>query len=203
MDDLSLHILDIAENSINANAGNIIIEIIESTKDDLLNIRITDDGKGMTEETIKKITDPFVTTRTTRKVGLGIPLLKFAAEMTGGGLEITSKEGEGTEVNIKFKLSHIDRQPLGNMIDTVLAIFANESKINLKYRHKKNNQEFEFESDKIKEMSEKLDIPDGMLIPFIKKYLINYYNNFKIKKKYDNRSDFKNKRNSFKVGEQA
>lgn len=203
MDDISLHILDIAENGINAGAENIFIKIIEITKDDLLNIKITDDGKGMTEETIKKITDPFVTTRTTRKVGLGIPLLKLAAEMTGGGLEITSKEGEGTEVNIKFKLSHIDRQPLGNMIDTILAIFANESKVNLKYFHKKDNQKFEFESDEIKDISEKLEIPDGMLIPFTKKYLINNYNNFKFKKEYDNRSNFKNERNSLKMGEQA
>ncbi|MBN1633792.1 MAG: ATP-binding protein [Ignavibacteria bacterium] len=200
MDDISLHILDIAENGINAGAENIFIEIIESTKDDLLNIKIKDDGKGMTEETIKKITDPFVTTRTTRKVGLGIPLIKLAAEMTGGGLGITSKEGEGTEVNIKFKLSHIDRQPLGNMIDTVLAIFANESKINLKYFHKKDNREFEFESDELKEISKNLGISNGILIPFMKKYLINNYNNFKSKKEYDSRSDYKNEKNSLEVG---
>jgi anti-sigma regulatory factor (Ser/Thr protein kinase) len=203
MDDISLHILDIAENSINAGAKNINIEIIESTDEDKLNIKITDDGKGMDEETIKKITDPFVTSRTTRKVGLGIPLLKLAAETTGGGLQIKSEEGNGTEVEIKFKLSHIDRQPLGNMIETILAIIANDTKTNLKFYHRRDNNEFEFESNEIKNVSKILGISDGIFIPFVKKYLINNYNNFKIKKENDSRSDFKNERNSLEMGKQA
>ncbi|HQX02116.1 MAG TPA: ATP-binding protein, partial [Anaerolineales bacterium] len=96
MREISLHLLDIAENSVAAQSHNICIEINENLKDDLLTVRVTDDGRGMNEETAKQVLDPFYTTRTTRKVGLGIPLLKLAAEMAEGGLSLVTESGKGT-----------------------------------------------------------------------------------------------------------
>ena len=122
MKDLSLHILDIVQNSITAGAENITLDIIDSSNDDLIFIAIRDDGAGMSEEFLSKVTDPFTTSRTTRNVGLGIPLLKFAAEMTGGGLNISSKQGEGTEISVNFKKSNIDCPPLGDICSTVITL---------------------------------------------------------------------------------
>lgn len=120
MRELSLHLLDIAENSIAAGAKNIIIRVNENTRDDLLQMSIEDDGRGMDQETIKKVIDPFYTSRTTRKVGLGIPLLKEAAEACNGNLEILSTPGKGTQVKVWFQRSHIDRMPLGDLASTML-----------------------------------------------------------------------------------
>ena len=105
--------LDVAENSISAKAQNISIEVIENLKTDLLKLSVQDDGCGMSPEMVAKVTDPFITSRTTRKVGLGIPLLKEAAEACNGNFNITSKVGEGTKLSVQFQHSHIDRMPLG------------------------------------------------------------------------------------------
>ncbi len=112
MKELSLHILDIVENSISAHARNITVDIAEYTNADLLQIGIKDDGVGMDTDTVAKLIDPFFTSRTTRRVGLGIPLLKAAAESCNGSFEISSFPGKGTEVIVKFQRSHIDRMPL-------------------------------------------------------------------------------------------
>ena len=115
MRELSLHILDIAQNSIKAEAECLRIAVIEDLINDKLTIKIKDDGTGMDADTVKKVVDPFYTTRTTRKVGLGIPLFKLSAEQCGGYFEIKSQLGIGTEITAVFKHSHIDRVPLGNM----------------------------------------------------------------------------------------
>ena len=122
MKELSLHILDIAENSISAGAKNIEIKIIEDTQADLLQITVQDDGKGMDAETAALLTDPFYTTRTTRKVGLGLPLFKEAAVACNGSMQISSKPGLGTNVVISFQFSHIDRMPLGDLSGTILTL---------------------------------------------------------------------------------
>lgn len=142
MEDLSLHILDIAENSITAGAKNIEIKILEDTKKNFLRIEIIDDGKGMTEEQIQKAIDPFFTSRTTRRVGLGLPLLKQAAAAANGSMEIKSTVGKGTHVSATFQLSHIDLQPMGNIADTIMAIVASSPDINIKYVHKRNGKQF-------------------------------------------------------------
>lgn len=179
MDDLSLHILDIAENSINAGAKNIDIKIIEDTKQDLLMIEITDDGKGMDKEMLETVTNPFVTSRTTRKVGLGIPLLKLAAENCDGSLEIVSEKGKGTAVKVLFRLSHIDRQPLGDLMGTILALIANEHNFNLNFYHKKDNNVFEFDSEEFKSLLKKIKLEESSFILIASKYLKENYNNFK------------------------
>jgi signal transduction histidine kinase len=119
MQELSENILDIAQNSISANAKNITIKLEESIRDDSLIITIADDGKGMSEEFLAQVTSPFKTTRTTRKVGLGISFLKEAAEIADGRFEISSRLGVGTTVKALFVRSHIDRQPVGALADTI------------------------------------------------------------------------------------
>ncbi|MCA1917797.1 MAG: ATP-binding protein [Flavobacterium piscis] len=180
MDDLSLHILDIAENSINAGAKNIDIKILEDTKQDLLMIEIKDDGKGMDKEILEEVTNPFVTTRTTRKVGLGIPLLKLAAENCDGGLEIKSEKGKGTTVSVTFKLSHIDRQPLGDIIGTIISLLANENKVDIVFSHKKDGNIFEFDSKDFKAALKDLGVEESSFISIANKYLKKNYNNFKL-----------------------
>ena len=120
MRELALHVLDIAENSVKANASLVTVEII--AKDNILTIRISDDGRGMSEEFLSKVTDPFTTTRTTRKVGMGIPLLKQAAETSGGAFDIKSKLGVGTTVTATFLLDDVDRMPLGDVAETATTL---------------------------------------------------------------------------------
>ena len=119
MRELSLNVMDIAQNSVRAKASVIKIEITEDTEQSTLEIKITDDGCGMSEEQVKSVIDPFFTTRTTRKVGLGIPLFKMAAEQTDGYLDIKSQLGKGTVVTAKFISSHMDMTPLGDINSTI------------------------------------------------------------------------------------
>lgn len=139
MKELSLHILDIAENSAKAGAGLIGISITE--KGGILTLRITDDGCGMKPEMLSRVTDPFTTSRTTRKVGLGLPLLRLAAEQTGGSLEITSRhidefpENHGTEVTAVFNTRHIDSPPLGDVISTIVTLIQGHPESDLIFRH--------------------------------------------------------------------
>ncbi len=116
MRELSLNILDIVENSVRAGATLIKVSVI--AKDGFLTIEIADDGKGMSEEFLRSVTDPFTTTRTTRKVGMGIPLFKMAAETANGSFDIKSKLGVGTTVTAKFEIDNVDRAPLGNLAET-------------------------------------------------------------------------------------
>ena len=124
MRELSLNVLDIAQNSVSADASLIEIELIEDTGATDLMIGIYDNGKGMTLEQVENVRDPFFTTRTTRKVGMGIPLFKFAAEMTGGKLEIESEVGVGTRVRAYFKTDHLDFTPIGDMTSTVITLIT-------------------------------------------------------------------------------
>jgi hypothetical protein len=146
MEDLSLHILDIAENSVRAGAHHISIIVNEDVQHDLLSIDITDDGKGMSTETMGRATDPFYTTRTTRRIGMGLPLLKQAAEMAKGSLAIRSAPSKGTEIKATFQLNNIDRQPLGNMAETITALLAREEQVNVFYRHVRGERVIEFDS---------------------------------------------------------
>jgi K+-sensing histidine kinase KdpD len=121
---LALNILDIVQNSIRAKASEIVIDISESIKNDLLEIKVSDNGKGMPEELLSKVTDPFVTTRTTRKIGMGLPLFKYQANLAGGDLSILSGEGRGTTVNVTFALGHVDRQPLGDIAGVMTILMS-------------------------------------------------------------------------------
>ena len=141
MEDISLHILDIAENSIRAGAKNVNIKVTEDRKNDLLTLIIEDDGEGMDETTRALALDPFFTTKKGKKVGLGLSLLSHSAEEAGGTMKIESAPGKGTKISVTFRLSHIDRKPIGNLNETIkcLVITHPEIKLNSDYIKINNN----------------------------------------------------------------
>jgi signal transduction histidine kinase len=140
MEDLSLHILDIVENSLAAAAGEITIRIDEETARDRLSLEIRDNGKGMDEEMRRKVLDPFFTTRSTRRVGLGLPLLAQAARDSGGTFEVESAPGQGTTVRAVFQLSHPDRKPLGDIPATLGTILAGMPNLGLRFEYKRDGE---------------------------------------------------------------
>ena len=150
MRELSLHILDLLQNAVEAGASKIEIKIEEDLKTDEMVIEITDNGRGMSHELIEKVLDPFYTTRKTRHVGLGLPLFLEAARRCGGDLVIQSKLGKGTRVRATFRHSHIDRAPLGDMPPALLAILLSERPVDLDYRHNVDSREFRFDSSEIR-----------------------------------------------------
>lgn len=150
MKELSLHILDIAQNSITAGAKLVTISIDENSENDLLTITIEDDGKGMSEEFLEKVRDPFTTTRTTRPVGMGISLFESAANACGGQLDIKSQLGIGTVVTATFIRSHIDRAPVGNMAETFVTIIGTNPDIDYVYTHAYNGESFTIDTREIK-----------------------------------------------------
>lgn len=140
MEDLSLHILDIVENALAASADRIEIRIVEDTGRDLLSLEIADNGKGMDAQMRKNALDPFFTTRATRRIGLGLPLLAQAAEQSGGRLELQSEPGQGTRVSAVFQRSHPDRKPLGDIHQTLRTIVAGRPELDLRFEHKRDSQ---------------------------------------------------------------
>ncbi|MCF8146438.1 MAG: ATP-binding protein [Deltaproteobacteria bacterium] len=169
MQDLSLHILDIAENATRAGATLIEIDISEDIGKDLLKIRIQDNGRGMDPETLKGATDPFVTTRTTRRVGMGLPLLKQAARETGGDLLLTSESGKGTRVLATFQKSHIDRRPLGDMGATLITLIMGNPDLDFVYRSNLREQEVEVDTRSIrKALNSTVRITDPAVIRLIR-----------------------------------
>lgn len=171
MRELSLHILDIAQNSIKAQADNLRIVVIEDIPNDTLTIKIKDDGHGMDQETLEKVVDPFYTTRTTRKVGLGIPMFKASAEACDGQFFIHSALGNGTEITGIFKYSHIDRVPLGNMPETIVTIINACESMNLIYTHTINQQTFTLNTKEIKKMLDGVPITNIDVISWLKGYI--------------------------------
>ena len=135
MEDISLHMLDIAENSIRANAKNVNIMIMEDKKNDILTLTIEDDGMGMDAQTKKYALDPFFTTKKGKKVGLGLAFLSHSAEEAGGAMKIESKPGKGTKITTTFKLGHIDRKPLGNLNETIKCLKITHPEINITFNH--------------------------------------------------------------------
>lgn len=156
MKELSLNILDIAQNSIHAEAS--LVEILLDETDESLKLSIIDDGKGMSEEFLAKVTDPFSTTRTTRKVGMGLPLLKLAAEQTGGYMAITSRErsrfpdSHGTEVVAFFYKNHIDFTPLGDVVSTIVSLVQGSPEVDFLFRHTFPDREVSLDTREIREI---------------------------------------------------
>lgn len=148
MEDLSLHILDVVENSIDAGAKRIKIEIYEDLKLDLLKIEIVDDGKGMDKETLRKSLDPFFTTKTVRKVGLGLSLFREAARMANGDFVIRSDVDKGTKVMATFQHSHIDRKPFGDMTKTLMTLIVGHPEVRISYLHKEDGITHTFDTEK-------------------------------------------------------
>lgn len=164
--ELSLHILDIVENSTRAGAGLVRISIDEDLAADRFWIEITDNGPGMDEETRKKAVDPFYTTRTVRRVGLGLPLFRQAAQAANGSFSIRCGAGGGTTVSAEFQWSHIDRQPLGDMASTLGTLIAGNPGIDFVYTHRKNGATYTIDTrDLRKEIGDvPLDHPEVLRI---------------------------------------
>ncbi len=168
MKELALHLLDIAHNSVSANARNITIEVKEDTKSDLLTLTVKDDGKGMDAQMVQQVMDPFVTTRTTRNVGLGIPLLKAAAEACGGNLEIHSTPGKGTEVKVTFQRSHIDRMPLGNLAETFFSLEVGCPEVHWTFIYEVDDQKFEFDDTLVKQELGDVPLSDPLVLSYLR-----------------------------------
>lgn len=150
MRELSLNVMDVAQNSVVAGATLTEIRVIEQGTH--LQIEIRDNGKGMTEEQVQNVVDPFFTTRTTRKVGLGVPLFKMQAEMTGGGLTITSKPGEGTDVVATFDMSHVDMIPIGDMESTILLLITCNPDSDFVYYRSRDDRSFTLDTRELREV---------------------------------------------------
>jgi len=165
--ELSLHILDVLENAIEADATRVELRIEEDLQADRLTIEIIDNGKGMDEETLARVLDPFFTTRQTRHVGLGLPLFAAAAKWCNGGLHIESQVGQGTRVIATFQHSHIDRAPLGDIKSTLLAFLLTKRPVDLHYVHRVDGHTFEFDTAKLR--AELGDVP--LTHPAVRRWL--------------------------------
>jgi len=170
MQELSLNILDIAQNSIVANATLIEIGIEVDTKD-FLTITIRDNGKGMDAESVKNVINPFFTSRTTRKVGLGVPFFKQAAEDTGGSFHIESEVGAGTTIKAVFDTTNIDYTPLGEVWDTVAILIQMNETIDFVYTVKKDGEEFVCDTRQLKEIMEGMPLSDLAVVQWIKEFI--------------------------------
>jgi hypothetical protein len=164
--ELSLHILDVAENSTRAGAKSVYITLEEETVRDILSLEIQDDGSGMEGDMLRKATDPFFTTKTVRNVGLGLPMLAEAAERAEGKFILESKNGEGTRVAAEFRLSHIDRQPLGDIAATLVTLIAGNADVDFIYRHRRDWEEYTLDTREIRLEIEELPIntPDVLAL---------------------------------------
>ncbi|MBE6787919.1 MAG: sensor histidine kinase [Ruminococcaceae bacterium] len=179
MKELSLNILDITENSV--KAGATLTEIFISENEEKLVLTITDNGSGMTEEVLKGVINPFYTTRTTRKVGMGLPLLKLAAEQTGGKLEIFSKHYEkfpnehGTKVSATFYKNHIDCVPLGDVVETVKTLIQGHPDTDFLFIHKTQNGEVGLDTRELRQTLEDVPLNTYEVIKWIEEYLREQY----------------------------
>jgi anti-sigma regulatory factor (Ser/Thr protein kinase) len=168
--ELSLHILDLVQNAVEAGASKIQIRIDEDLKADILLIEVSDNGRGLSEDQIAKVLNPFYTTRKTRHIGLGLPLLLEASRHCEGKLEIHSKPGMGTTIQVTFRHSHIDRAPLGDMPSVLLALFLSEHQVDWLYVHRVNEEEFSLDSSEIRK-----ELPDIPLThPKVRKWLLDF-----------------------------
>ncbi len=173
MKELSLNILDIAENSVKAKAT--LTEITINETDETLTLIIKDDGSGMPEDIVKSVTNPFYTTRTTRKVGLGLPLLKMAAEQTGGGIKITSSMGEnhGTTVEAVFYKNHLDFTPLGDVISTITTLIQGHPDTDFLFNH----NQVRLDTRELRQVLEGVPLDTYDVICWINEYLREQYDN--------------------------
>lgn len=171
MKDLSLHLMDIIQNSITASCSKITVSINADKESDLLEIEIADDGVGMDKELLESVSNPFTTTRKTRKIGLGIPLLKDSANLSGGCLIINSQKGVGTVVKASFGISHIDRIPLGDLAETIVTIIVSYPDIGFELNLGNTREFFRLDLAEIKEKLGDVPINNYEVVSWIKEYI--------------------------------
>lgn len=168
MQELSLNVLDIAQNSVRAKASLVTISMDEDTKEKTLTISIADNGCGMTKEQVAHAMDPFFTTRTTRKVGLGISFFKLTAEATGGDFSIESELGKGTTTTASYHTSHIDMMPVGDMVSTMVSLISMNPEMDFVFRHTLDGKNFTLDTREIKAVLEDVPINSPEVVLFIR-----------------------------------
>ena len=173
MREIALHLLDIAENSVAAGSNSISIEVHEDLFNDCLTVFVIDNGRGMDTETARQVQDPFYTTRTTRKVGLGIPLLKLAAEQADGSFSLQSEPGKGTRVEVEFRHSNIDRMPLGDLASTFLTVLISHPEIDWTFTYQvtekdSQSRDFVFESAELKSELQDVSLTEPEILTFVR-----------------------------------
>lgn len=179
MKELSLNILDIAENSVKARASLVTIEL--DRQGDTLALRIIDDGCGMDAETVRRVTDPFYTTRTTRPVGMGLSLLKLAAEQTGGGLTVQSvsekddPESHGTTIEAVFYPEHIDAEPLGDVVSTMITLIQGHPDTDFLYTHTDGEKKVELDTRQFREVLGDVSLGSFEVLQWIEGFLREQY----------------------------
>jgi hypothetical protein len=171
MKDISFHILDIVQNSLHAGADKIVIELEEDTNEGTLRLVITDNGSGMDQQMLQQVTDPFFTSSTTKKVGLGLPLLKQNAEQTGGRFEVNSDVNIGTTVTATFMTGNIDMIPEGDLAATLITLIAAEPGKDFIFRQEKDGEEFELDTSAIRAELGDVDLSRCEVLDFIADFI--------------------------------
>ena len=171
MQELSLNVLDIAQNSVRAKASLVTITVAERSTDHFLEISIADNGCGMTPEQVARAMDPFFTTRTTRKVGLGISFFKLSAESTGGSFNIQSTLGVGTVTTARYHTDHIDMLPIGDMNATILSLISMNPQMDFVYQRSLDDNSFTLDTRELKAVLEDVPLNSPEVVQFIKETL--------------------------------
>ena len=171
MTDLSLHLMDIMQNSVVVGSTYVETGIKAEKSKNLLTLYVKDDGWGMSEETIKKVSDPFYTTRTTRKAGLGIPLLRLSAEMAGGGITIESEPGKGTTITATYEIDNIDRKPLGDISETMAISIMGHPELEFHLILANDEEEYVFRTEDVREQIGTVPINDTVIIGYLKEMI--------------------------------
>lgn len=171
MKEISLNILDVAQNSLRANATEINILVFFDTAADRLTVSIKDNGCGMSQEFVSRVLDPFTTTRTTRRVGLGLPLFRQSALEAGGDFSIESREGKGTEVAAWFRTSHIDRMPLGDLAGTVTTLLNANDSVRYILVYRVDDREFVFDTEQAKKILQDVPLSAPEVAAFLEDYI--------------------------------
>jgi len=167
MPEISMNILDVAQNSVTAGAKLTEISIRTDSSADTLEVVISDDGRGMSAEQVEQASNPFYTTRTTRKVGLGVPFLKMAAELTGGSFSIESAPGKGTKTTVVFGLTHIDRMPMGDLAGTMAALIGPNPDIDFILRYSVDESGFELDTREMRDILEGVSLNEPEVLNYI------------------------------------
>lgn len=171
MRELAQHITDLVENAARAGARRVDVEILEDLVDDRLIIVVADDGHGMDPETVARLGDPFFTSRTCRRVGLGIPLVAATAERCDGSVQVESSPGRGTRVTVGLRHSHIDRPPLGNLQATLLTALVGHPEVDLCYRHRANGRGFDIDGGAIRRELGEVPLSHPSVLRWLEQYL--------------------------------
>jgi anti-sigma regulatory factor (Ser/Thr protein kinase) len=171
VEDICFHLTDLVQNSVAAGATTIRLDIVESEKQDSLALEIADDGRGMDKQTLEKVQDPFFTSKSFKKVGLGIPLLKATAQACSGDFAIRSEAGRGTEVKARMQRSHLDRPPLGDLQETMLGLLASLDAIDLQFSYRSDRGEFSISSSAIRQQVGELHFSHPDVYRFLREYV--------------------------------